>query len=117
RQSLIGWHHYSIVCKNAQPSVYVDGNDNTSELSVANTFLASVFFQPTFGRTRGEWSFRTPLAGPFGAGFEGWISELRLSSIVMRGGEALTQINNASMWDYVFPMSGCSGENHTGSGL
>jgi hypothetical protein len=110
RQSLVGWHHYAIVCDSLQPTVYIDGSNQSSELSVANNLVQHVGFRPVFGRTRAQY-----LSASYGVGFEGWISQVRIASRVMHGGEALAQTNNGSAWDYAYSASGCSGENHAGT--
>jgi hypothetical protein len=75
-QSLIGWHHYSIVCDSLQPSVYIDGNSQASGFSIANSIVSKVGFRPVFGRTRGQYNlFRSSPNASYGVGFEGWISE------------------------------------------
>lgn len=108
RQSLIGWHHYSIVAAKRELFVYVDGISEPIAQS-ANPNAALLGFRLAFGRTRFYYSIGSP------TGFEGWISELRLANRSMHGSEAMKQINNQSAWDFSYSMKGCSGENHAGT--
>lgn len=113
RQSLVGWHHYSIVYDAGQAFVYVDGNErDSSSSSKAIDRQKVVDFRLAFGRTRFRW---TADGGNWSTGFEGWLSELRLANRSMHGSEALRQIDNKSAWDFSYSMRGCSGENHDGT--
>lgn len=121
RQSLIGWHHYSIVYERGEPFVYLDGQEQDttrSSKAIEQNRSLRVGFSPTFGRTRYRY-LKDSVYGLmfYGTGFEGWLSELRLANRSMHGSEAWRQMNNSMAWDAAFSMKGCSGENHTNTDI